>query len=96
KSMATLISLATMQEKPVALMTLALTRAKMCELLATHSEPSLKDVGFTVGLFSALDALLDMTMEQVLENLPVSEQIQQALLHHEGLAGHLLDCILAY
>ncbi|MFQ5509798.1 MAG: EAL and HDOD domain-containing protein, partial [Leptospirillia bacterium] len=93
---ATLISLAESSDKPHELMVTAMVRAKMCELLAEELGESNPDGFFTVGLFSVLDALMDAPMEEMLEALPLSEDISQALLAHEGKFGKVLSCTLAY
>jgi len=55
------------------------------------------DSFFTVGLFSALDALMDNSMEEILTQLPLADHIAQALLHKGGgLHGEVLNCVLAY
>ncbi len=59
----------------------------MCELLAEAIEIKQKDTGFTVGLLSVLDAMTQAPMEVILAALPLDEEINQALLHHEGTAG---------
>ena len=51
---------------------------------------------FTVGLFSALDALMDSPMEEVLKSVPFSDEITAALLSHAGMLGEALCCVLAY
>ena len=51
---------------------------------------------FTIGLFSVADALLDMPMADVLETLPFTEEIQAALLRHEGPKGELLASVTSY
>ena len=52
-------------------MTSALTRARMCELLAQSSDPSLSESAFIAGMLSSFDALLDMPLEEVLRDLPL-------------------------
>ena len=42
------------------------------------------------------DALLDAPMEEVLESLPLSEEIKGALLRHEGRRGRVLSTVLRY
>jgi EAL and modified HD-GYP domain-containing signal transduction protein len=96
KNWATLIALAGIVDKPNELMTTAMTRAKFCEQLADTIEATNLDVFFTVGLFSALDALVGMSMDELLKELPLSEGIVDALLHHEGRPGEALFCALAY
>ena len=55
-----------------------------------------RDRLFTVGLFSVADALLDASMEQVLETLPFSDEITGALLRLEGPLGRTLGTVLRY
>lgn len=79
RAWASLVLLAGVEEKPSQLMTTAMVRANQCRLLAqAASEPSV-DKFFTVGLFSVLDALMDMKMDDILENLPLSDDIKNAL-----------------
>lgn len=93
---ATLMVLSNVDDKPDSLMTTALTRAKMSELLA--SAMGLKDLQtfFTVGLFSTLDALLDRPLDEILDALPLSSTVKDALLHHQGLHGDVLHTVLSY
>ncbi|HEY7074368.1 MAG TPA: hypothetical protein VH418_03320, partial [Solirubrobacteraceae bacterium] len=48
------------------------------------------------GLFSVADALLDMPMAEVLDSLPFTDEIQVALLRHDGPKGDLLTTVIAY
>lgn len=50
-----------------------------------------QDIGFLVGMFSLLDSLLGMPMEQVLQSLTLSEAVRDALLRREGSLGKLLN-----
>jgi len=81
-------------EKPHYLVITALERAKMCELLTLKAQKM--EMGFMVGLFSILDVLLDMPLEDILSSLPVSHEISSALLQHKGSLGKVLHCVLAY
>ena len=63
----------------------------MCEVLGGNPEADDADALFTVGLFSVADALLDGPMEEVLETLPFSDEIRDALVRHEGAKGELLE-----
>jgi EAL and modified HD-GYP domain-containing signal transduction protein len=93
---ATLISMTTASDKPHELMVTAMVRAKMCELLARALKMQTVDSYFTVGLFSVLDALMDAPMEQTLSALPLSAEVEAALLKREGSMGQVLACALAY
>jgi EAL and modified HD-GYP domain-containing signal transduction protein len=75
------------------LLALAATRGRLLELLARHLRPQdgmAGEVAFTVGMLSLADALFGQPMEQVLEQLAVSEEVRKALLRREGWYGQLL------
>ena len=55
-----------------------------------------RDTCFTVGLLSVLDLVAQAPMSAVLATLPLEEEINAALLHHEGTLGRILACTLAY
>jgi len=78
------------------LMVTAATRAKMCERLARALGVKDPDPFFTMGLFSVLDALLDMPLPKALNLLSLSKDVQDALLKREGIPGTVLKCVLAY
>ena len=83
-------------DAPDLLVELALQRARMCEVLGGSRELDTHDGHFTVGLFSVADALLDLPMEEVLEELPFSDEIRAALIDRAGPKGELLDTVVAY
>jgi len=92
---ASLMVLAQTDDKPSELMRVALIRARMCEAFCPlHGVSS--DQGFTVGLFSILDAYFDCEMKQLVEDLPLASEILDALLKREGVLGAILEEILAY
>ena len=95
KQLVSLLALANIPDKPHELIGTSLVRAKMCELIAGLRKKS-KETGFTVGLFSVLDALMDAPMETLLNSLPLADEIKDAILRHEGEAGLALRCVLAY
>ncbi|MCP5195635.1 MAG: hypothetical protein H6974_02410 [Gammaproteobacteria bacterium] len=78
------------------LMTIALVRAKMCELLGEQLGLKQRDSNFMVGLLSVLDLVAQAPMPEVLAALPLEEDINVALLNHEGGLGRILACTLAY
>ncbi|MGB1109628.1 MAG: hypothetical protein ACPG4N_04700 [Gammaproteobacteria bacterium] len=60
------------------------------------SGASSPDMYFTVGLFSALDGILKTSMETIIQDLPLEETINDALLNHQGDMGQALNCALAH
>ncbi len=93
---ASVILMTKIEGKPIELMKTALVRGRMCELLGNQTQTDEPEAFFTVGLLSTLDVLLDCPMEEVLEELPVSLEIQRALLKCEGQSGQVLQCVLDY
>ena len=97
KKWAILLLMATSaQDKPQELITTAMLRARMCELLAIKKKTVSPEQAFTVGLFSALDAIMDMPMVELLDTISLSSPIKFALLGREGELGNLLQQILSY
>lgn len=89
----TVYLMSSIDDKPSEIMTLALVRARFCELVASRGGAEDPDAFFTVGMFSVLDALLDASLEKILQDLAISEDMRQALLKHQGTKGLVLDII---
>lgn len=97
KSWTALLAMSQVDNKPAELVVTAMIRGKMAEEMARVLDADQPDSFFTVGLFSALDALMDNSMEEILTQLPLADHIVQALLHKGGgLHGEVLNCVLAY
>ena len=71
--------------------TLAIVRARLMELLALESlSPAEADLAFVTGMFSMLDSLLGMPMEDALALVNVPTAVTDAILRDEGpFAGYL-------
>lgn len=84
-------------DKPTELIRFSMIRARMCEqcahILKTRFTP---EEMFTVGLFSTMDAILDMPMEDILEKIALSEKIKNALLGKDRLFNQLNDLITSF
>jgi EAL and modified HD-GYP domain-containing signal transduction protein len=91
----TVVMLTDIDDKPPELIFQCLQRAHMMQSL-TEAAGMNKDTGFTTGLFSSLDAIMDRPMDKVLDELPLAEEITQALLKREGKLGSLLEIVLHY
>ena len=69
----------------------AVVRGRLMELLALETVSQEEaDEAFVVGIFSLLDVMLRMPMEEALALLSVPEAVRAALLHREGFLGDLL------
>lgn len=95
KTWASLLCLSGLDHKPNELRSIAMIRARMCELLAKFYKGH-SDVFFAAGLFSTLDALLDKPLAILLDNLPLSDELRSALLYKQGAAGQALEDVLRY
>jgi c-di-GMP phosphodiesterase len=92
---ASLLVLAHTGGKPSELMRIALIRGRMCQGLSQLQGESTSQ-GFTVGLFSVLDAYFDCEMKQLLADLPLASEIFLALTERQGFLGEILTCVLSY
>lgn len=95
-SWASVMVMASMDNRPLEMIRMAMLRAKMCELLADKKNLSPMDSYFTVGLFSALDILMERKLSELIAPLPLSNDIVDALLKYQGRLGEALACTLAY
>ncbi|RRJ84644.1 EAL and HDOD domain-containing protein [Aestuariirhabdus litorea] len=94
KTLATMLSLANLSDKPDALVVTALARANMMEQLGKSAN---LDPGplFLAGILSLMDAFMDRLLPELIEGLSVSAEIKTALLEFKGDIGELLKaCIL--
>ena len=85
------------QESPSELTRLSLLRARFCENvsrlfeMATH-----KDNLFLMGLFSVLDAILDMPIDKALEMVIVPDKVHEALTKETGEYGEIFHFVKLY
>ena len=96
KSWATLIAFSDLDSSTSELMTTALIRAKLCAELADAFDCD-QDSAFMLGLFSPLEAILQKPMAEILQSLPISDEMKAALLHEGNNAlGELLLFVISY
>lgn len=75
------------------LLMLASTRARLMELLAGRLRPGQRhvaDMAFTVGIMSLMDTLFCVPMADLVEQIPVSDEVANALTKRSGFFGELL------
>lgn len=87
-------------QHPNPLLQMAAARGRMLELLAPALDPqpavdNLEDAAFMIGAFSLLDVLLNMSMNEILQQLPLAEPVHKALAEQAGPLGKLLQAIRA-
>lgn len=89
--LALLLATATTTGYSPVLMQTAVIRGRFAELLGAGFLPKNEAENlFVAGMFSLLDRLLGVPMEDVLEKIQLSESVTQALLSREGIYGPFL------
>ncbi len=94
RKLVSLLALSSVNDQPIAMIEIALFRARTCELLGKRVGISPEGC-FTVGMFSALDMLMEQPIDKIVSKLPLSRIIRTAILVREGLMGEALNCALA-
>lgn len=84
-------------QKPPELLSSASIRAYFCEGVAVGiGRNGIAPDAFLAGMFSLIDAILDIPMEALLEELPVSQTIKAALTDGTGVMGDILKMVICY
>jgi EAL and modified HD-GYP domain-containing signal transduction protein len=96
RTWATLIIMTTGKEQPTEMLVIALVRAKMCERLGHRLDSDSPEKYFTMGLLSVLDALYQSPMQEIVKNLPLPDDLLEALASGTGTMGIVLNCVKAY
>jgi c-di-GMP phosphodiesterase len=84
-----------LNKAPGEVATLAMMRARTCELLGNKLNGE-GDRLFLLGLCSMLDTMLDVPLETALEALPLAPEIRAALFNVPGKERSMLDAVIAY
>ncbi len=73
-------------------------RANFCSELMNYAKdmPISKSEAYLMGMFSTLNFLIDAPMEEILAEVPVADEIKDALLHQKGRCGMLYELVLSY
>lgn len=73
-------------------------RANFAAELINHAKdmPIARSEAYLLGMFSTLNYLIDAPLEEILAEVPVADEIKNALLTREGRCGMLYELILSY
>ncbi len=75
---------------------ISLTRAKMCEELERiRCKTTPSSSYFMTGMFSMMDTILSISMETILKDLPLADEICEALIGKQNRIKEVLDLALA-
>ena len=84
-------------EKPKEIIRLSIIRAKFCEVIAEElGLVEERSQFFMMGMFSLLDVLMNEQLDSLLTELPISEDIKNALLGRDGIYGQVFEIVLSY
>lgn len=94
-SMVALLALA--EDKPTELAVASLVRGRFCQLLGSSAGVGKHNADlFLLGMLSLLDAILGRPLDEILDELPVSQDIKAALLNRGGPFEKYYHAVLAY
>jgi c-di-GMP-related signal transduction protein len=93
---ALLMSTSNAGDTPPAVGTTAVVRGRLMELLAANIlGPDDCDNAFVAGLFSLLDTMLGMPLQEALATVPLPTEVTDALLHNTGVLAPFLALTIA-
>jgi EAL and modified HD-GYP domain-containing signal transduction protein len=95
RSLASLLVVSGLSDKPDALRDFALERAKFCELLGAKIRASDASVYYSVGLLSTMDAFFDQPLTEILGSMSLRPDVRAALVEREGPFGAVLSLVEA-
>lgn len=77
---------------------LSFMRANFCSELMNYAQnmPISKSEAYLMGMFSTLNHLIDAPLEEILNEIPIADEIKAALLREEGRCGKLYELVLSY
>ena len=96
KKWALIIVMISNEEKPEELVTQLLIRGKMCEKVALSNGISDVSSYMIAGMISGLNAMLDIEMNDLLEQVPLSSEIKTAISEGRGDMGKILYNIINF
>lgn len=83
-------------DKPQELLRMAMVRAHFCENLAKLDASCDSSMAFLTGMLSLIDAILDQDIKTIMEQLPLSADIKEALINRKGKLATFLKLAIAY
>ena len=87
-----------MEEGTEEFLRLSFMRASFCSRLMNYAKdmPISKPDAYLMGMLSTLNYLIDAPMEEILSQIPLRDEVKEALLHHSGRSGMLYDLAVCY
>lgn len=93
----TVVAMSEMQSENTDEMAISnIIRGRFCEILANKVNPSLQSQCFMAGLFSNLDKYMQRSMQDIVMEMPIHEDLKLALITRNNEIGHILGLTEAY
>ena len=85
-------------ETQEAMMKMSFLRANFAMAISDHIEdlPIIRSEVYMMGMFSTLEHIIDAPLEEILEEIPVAQEIKDALIKKEGICGMLFRLVTSY
>ncbi len=91
-----LLAFSASDDTPPELLRTLLIRGRCCELVAMQQNQSSPEKFFTAGLFSGIDSLLGADLSFLINDLPLTAEVQQAILQYKGDIGEVLHSVIQF
>lgn len=77
---------------------LSYLRGTFCSKLSGYVKgfPYTSSDAYIMGMFSTLDYMVDAPIEEILQEIPIEEELKEALIHRTGICGELYSLVLDY
>lgn len=81
-----------------AMMKMSFLRANFAMALSDQVQdlPIIRSEVYMMGMFSTLQYMIDAPLQEILAEVPVAQEIKDALIRQEGICGDLYKLILSY
>lgn len=73
-----------------------IVRGRFCELVSKESNSAMSSQCFLAGLFSDLDKYMKKDMKEIVDDLPVNQELKDALLGKDNYIFYVLSLVRAY
>jgi len=94
RAWASLFAMSGLEGRPMELLNMGIVRANLCEHFSRLCGRGDPETAYTVGLLSILDAMLARPIDELMQDLPLADEIRQAIVSHAGLYGELLGLVI--
>ncbi len=91
-----LLAFSASDDTPPELLRTLLIRGRCCELVSMEQNQSSPEKFFTAGLFSGIDSLLGADLSYLINDLPLTSEVQQAILQYKGDIGEVLHSVIQF